>query len=77
MTRKVTFPCYKCTGKGFLSFCAHVDNGRCFAGSVANASVTKSPYKPDPVLGGVWMFRGRLLIVRLSFCASAGISPTD
>ena len=46
-------------------------------GSVANASVTKSPYKPDPVLGGVWMFRGRLLIVRLSFCASAGISPTD
>ena len=26
-----TFPCYKCNGKGFLSFCAHIDNGRCFA----------------------------------------------
>ena len=28
---KVMFPCYKCNGKGFLSFCAHIDNGRCFA----------------------------------------------
>jgi len=30
-THEATFPCHKCNGKGFLSFCAHIDNGGYFA----------------------------------------------
>ena len=40
-----TFPCYKCNGEGFLSFCAHIDNGRCFAcngaGKLSGKRLTK------------------------------------
>src|SRR6516162_4156820 len=61
---------------------AAATSGISMRGSVANASVTKSPYKPDPVLGGVWMFRGRhydrsIILLCVRWYLAYGLSLRD
>lgn len=45
-----TFTCPKCNGRGILTFCAHIDNGRCFTCS-GTGKITQA--KRGPVLGAL------------------------